>query len=259
MHFSFNLHRRLIVSAGMALAAVSPVAAHDIWVVGDKPGPQATAEIVFGDLTGPTLADVKRIVSFDLVTPTGTIDLRPLLSEDTSDAHPVLKTAPFDAPAGSVIAVTYDNGFWVNQPGNRETNTSPLLAPKAEDPHWTVKWGKMLVGPGASGTTLGTRLELVAMQDPFTAKPGSTIPVRLLYEGQPLADAEIAYTDGLAKLADSEKPVVKTDANGIAQIPVGAPGPLLLTTDVNTPPAHSALASSDHLYASLTYDTSKAR
>jgi len=45
---------------------------------------------------------------------------------------------------------------------------------------WTVKWGKMLLGAGSNDKVLGTRLELVAEKDPFTARPGTTIPVKLL-------------------------------------------------------------------------------
>jgi len=52
---------------------------------------------------------------------------------------------------------------------------------------WTVKWGKMLLGAGSNDKVLGTRLELVALKDPFTARPGTTIPVKLLYDGKPFA------------------------------------------------------------------------
>jgi len=50
---------------------------------------------------------------------------------------------------------------------------------------------------------------------------------------------------------------VKTGADGVAQIPVGKSGPVLLTTDVMTQPAHAALATADHLYASLAYNTAQ--
>ena len=122
---------------------------------------------------------------------------------------------------------------------------------------WTIKWGKMLLGAGSNDKVLGTRLELVALKDPFTARPGTTIPVKLLYDGKPFAGADIAYTNGLKPLPDSQQPTVKTGADGVAQIPVGKSGPVLLTTDVMTQPAHAALATADHLYASLAYNTAQ--
>ncbi|MBA3895865.1 MAG: DUF4198 domain-containing protein [Sphingomonadaceae bacterium] len=253
--------RRLLLACGLATCAaslpLSPLDAHDIWIVSNAPGTETSAEIVFGDLIGPSLADVKRIVSFDLVTTAGRTDLRPLLAEAKSNGHPVLKTKPFAAVPGALVAVTYDNGFWVRLPQDKlETNTNPLLAPNAEDPHWTVKWGKELLGPGAYRMLLNTRLELIAMKDPFSAKAGSKLPVKVMLDGKPLAGADIAYTDGIEPLPDPKQPVAKSGADGIAQVPVPRAGPVLLTTDLMAPAAHPSLAKQDHLYASIAYDTS---
>lgn len=238
-------------------APLAPVSAHDIWMVTGNPRPQSSVEIVFGDLVGPSLADIKRIVSFDLVTPAGRQDLRGLLGEATSHGHPVLKTVATNLDPHGILAVTYDNGFWVRFPHDKlETNTSRLLAPSGVDQHWTVKWGKTLLGPGTNRIVLHTRLELVALEDPFAIKPGGTLAVRLEYEGKPLPAAAIAYTDGLEPLPDAKQPTVKTGSDGVARIPLRRTGPYLLTVAVMTRPAFQALAKQDHLYASLAFDTS---
>jgi uncharacterized GH25 family protein len=247
------------MTAGALFASVATAAAaHDIWIVSTKAGAQTSAEILFGDLVGPVLADEDRIVTFDLVGPAGKTDLRSLLEPSSSHGHPVLSTKPFATTPDAVVAISYDNGFWVTIPGDdSETNTNPLIIPDGQGAHWTFKWGKLLLGPGAYRQKLGARLELVAMSDPFKARPGTTLPVQLLLNGKPFAGADIACTDGLQAIPDAQQPVVKTDANGIAQVPVKQAGPVLLTTDINVPTLHPALAKQDHLFASLSYDTSR--
>lgn len=249
---------RILVAAALIGGGASAAQAHDIWMVAGPAAGGQTTEIVFGDLTGPTLADVKKIVSFDLVGPAGKIDLRKSLKEETSNGHPVLRAGPFTAAQGSVIAVAYDNGFWARQPQDKlETNAVMMLIPNALKPHWTVKWGKMLVGKGANTIVLHDRLEIVALADPYAVAKGGTLPVKLLLDGKPFAGAKIAYTDGLEKLPDPQQPTVDTDKEGVANIPMPRTGPYLLTTDIEVKPAHPDLTEFDHLYASLTFDTAK--
>jgi nickel transport protein len=169
----------------------------------------------------------------------------------------VLSTRPFSAPAGAVVAVSYDNGFWIKLPGDKlETNASKIMAPKGTAAHMTVKYGKLLLGAGGYRTVVGSRLELVALKDPFALAAGQTLPVRLQLNGKPVPGAEIAYTDGLQPIPDAKQPTVKTDADGVAQVPAPRKGASLLTTDIETAPAHPALAEQDHIYASLAFDTS---
>jgi uncharacterized GH25 family protein len=249
---------RIFAAASLMLGIATAAQAHDIWMVTSSAGQQQSAEIVFGDLTGPTLADGKKVVSFDLVTPSGKTDLRASLKEATANGHPVLKTQGFDAASGSVIAVTYDNGFWTRQPQDKlETNASELLIPNGVSPHWTVKWGKTLVGAGAYTIVMGTRLEIVALKDPYKLEKDGSLPVRLLLDGKPFVGAKIAYTNGLDKLPDPQQPTAETSKEGIASVPMHGTGPYLLTVDIETAPMHPALAKLDHLYASLAFDTSK--
>lgn len=249
----------LLAAAGaVTLTGASPAFGHDIWLTADKVRGRYTAQVDFADLADRELADFRKIVSLDLVTPTGSMDLRHPLTAGQLMGKPVLKTRSFIAPAGSVLAVSYDNGFWMKLSDDpNETNTSKLMVAGGTSPHWTVKYGKLLLGPGSFGRTLGTRLEIVALRDPYTLPRSGKLPVRLLLNGKPYPGADIAYTDGLVPLPDEKQPTVKTNSDGVAEIPVTRVGPVLLTTDLNTKPLHPALADVDHIFASLSYDTSK--
>jgi uncharacterized GH25 family protein len=247
------------LAAGAAvLLSGAPSQAHDIWLTARPASGGLVAEVDFGDLAARELADPKRIVALELVSSGGRSDLRHPLTAGTANGHPAWISAPFEAPRSGVLAVAYDNGFWLQLPGDKgETNASKLMAPNGTAAHMTVKYGKMLLGPGAYSTVLGERLELVALQDPYALPPGATLRVRLVLAGKPIPNTEIAYTDGLAPIPDAKQPTVKTGADGVAEIPLRRKGPHLLATDIEVAPLHPGLADRDHIYASLAFDTSR--
>lgn len=204
------------------------------------------------------MPDVERMVSLEIVTPRDRSDLRTGLSASTRFGQPVLATRPFRAPAGSVLAVSYDSGFWVRIPGDsRDTNTSTLMVPNGTEGHWTVKYGKTLLGPGSWRRVLHTRLEFIALKDPFKLPAGAKLPVRLELNGRPLAGARVAFGNGIQPIPDDRMPAMITGRDGIVKIPLLLRGPYLVTADPEVPPANAALARHDHLYASLAFDLSK--
>jgi uncharacterized GH25 family protein len=252
-------NRGAALASGVCLAILlsSAACAHDIWLTEGKGAEGHVVQVDFGDLSAREMPDVKKLATVDLITPSGRTDLRrPQPKADKAFDHPILVTGPFSAPNGSVVIASYDNGFWVTAPGDRlERNASALLIPNGTGKHWTVKYAKLLLGPGSYTKILGVRLELVAMKDPFS-NPGSTLPVKLLLNGKPCPDADIVYTDGFAPLSDKDRPIVKTGADGVAQVPFHK-GLELLTTDLNADPLDSTLSEKDHIYASLTFQTAK--
>ncbi len=240
------------------LGLSQPIQAHDIWMTSDSSGGQKTAAIVYGDLVGPVLADKGKIVSLELQSPAEKIDLSTSLTEGLVDGHPVYKTTAFSAPKGSVLALAYDNGYWIRPDAKgRWANTSKLLMPAGVESHWAVKWGKTLLGPGAYTVVVHSRLEITALKDPYSIPAGGKLPVRLDLDGKPFVGAKIAYTDGLVKLPDDQQPTATTGDDGIAQIPLARKGPCLLTTDIKSPSHLTALVDTDALYASLSFDTLK--
>jgi hypothetical protein len=96
-------------------------------------------------------ADKAKIVSVDLGSSAGTVDLCSSLTHTVSRGRPVWNTAPFDTPAQAVLSVSCDNGFWVRKSReSRWSNTSKRMMPAGIDSNWVGKWGKTLLGPGSS-------------------------------------------------------------------------------------------------------------
>lgn len=247
-----------MVSGAIAILTASSAAAHDIWLTVDKKGEQFSAQLHNGDTDKRDMSDRNRIVTLELVTPAGTVDLRRPLTPGQVSGQPMLETKPFSVPEQSLLAVSYDNGFWINHPQtNAEINTTKLTIAGGASPHWTVKYGKALLGPGAFEKVLHTRLEFVALKDPYRLALGEKLPVRLELNGKPFAGAQVAYSDGTMEVTYDTRPVVKTGSDGIVEIPMSRKGPYLLSVDCEAPPLYPPLSEHDHLYASLTFDTSK--
>jgi nickel transport protein len=232
--------------------------AHDIWLTEHKDGAQSVVDIAYGDLDGRELADPDRVVVLQLLSDNAPIDVRGDLPAGELNAHPVRVSKAITTQSGSIVSITYDNGFWLTIPGDSsETNTNKVIAPTGTGTHGTVKYGKLLLGRGAYLRLAGSRLEFVPLSDPYGLAPGAKWPVRLQFEGKPMAGVKIAYSDGLEPIPDAKQPFVTTDANGIADVPLTRAGALLLTADVYVTAMIPALAERDHLYASLSVDTTR--
>lgn len=77
-------------------------------------------------------------------------------------------------------------------------------------------------GPGDPCRVLGLPLEIVPLRDPFKMKTGDTLGVRVLFQGKPLADANLGWDhpgDG-----DPPSGTVRTNAKGEALIPIAQTG-----------------------------------
>ncbi|MFT3882021.1 MAG: DUF4198 domain-containing protein [Gemmatales bacterium] len=81
------------------------------------------------------------------------------------------------------------------------------------------------VGDGKEGDpcrTVGLPIEIVPLRNPFQLKVGETLPVKVLFNQQPLADAHLGWDVP----GDGEEPsgTVRTNAKGEALIPISQTG-----------------------------------
>lgn len=88
------------------------------------------------------------------------------------------------------------------------------------------KYPKALIRIGNGGgdpcKAVGTLLEIVPLTNPFTLKPGNALPVRVLFQGKPLPEANVGWQHpGDGNVA---RGYVRTDANGQALIPIARAG-----------------------------------
>ena len=247
-----------IMLIALSIPVPSEAVAHDIRITVAKHGGQLSAQVNIGDTEDRQMPDQNRVVTLDLVTAARTVDLRKPLTSIQRQHKPVLESRRFSAPAGSLLSVIYGNGSWVKSPKDKsDINSNRSLVPGGTSEHWTVKYGKMLLGPGAFSRILHSRLELLPLKDPFSLACGQKLSVRLELNGNPMAGVRIGHGDGLTPIPDERTPYVTTDGHGVAEIPLNRRGAYLLTADCDAPPLRSELSEYDHLYASLTFDTSR--
>jgi hypothetical protein len=89
------------------------------------------------------------------------------------------------------------------------------------------RYSKLLAGSDAALATavLGHALEIVPERDPGELKRGESLPVRVLFKGKPLANAQISAVYAGAQLKGHEYPVTtRTDADGRALLKLDRAG-----------------------------------
>ena len=99
--------------------------------------------------------------------------------------------------------------------------------------------------------TLGYTLELLPERNPYALAPGDSLPVQLLYEGEPIGGILVQ-----AYVADrpDDKFAARTDARGRVTLPLSRPGLWLVKAVhiIETPPDY-ARADWESFWASLTF------
>lgn len=221
--------------------AAAHASAHDLWLVPpEKPEPKKAA--IFRANSGSKFSksdhapDPARFRRRLLIHPDGSEgSLEPGGTEDRSG----LLNAEPDRPAMYVVAVETEpklitleadkfNDYLVSDglahiyrlrrkegtldhPGRERYSKSPKAI--------------VQVGTGAGGDpcrVVGLPLEIVPLRNPFALKVGDTLPVRVLFRDEPLADANLGWDvpgDGDAPLG-----TVRTDARGEALVPIAQLG-----------------------------------
>jgi hypothetical protein len=88
------------------------------------------------------------------------------------------------------------------------------------------RYAKLIGGRGQKASSvLGHVLEIVPEKDPAELKADEELPVRVLFRGKPLADAQVAAVYAGAKLEGHKYPVTsRTDSEGRATLKLDRPG-----------------------------------
>jgi uncharacterized GH25 family protein len=105
--------------------------------------------------------------------------------------------------------------------------------------------------PGDVSAPVGHTLEIVPLKNPYALKPGEALPLRVLYNGEPLEGATIDLDD----LGDDRDPLktAVTDAAGAASFTIDRPGDWKLMTVWGAPREDRRRADYDTIFASLTF------
>ena len=245
------MSRRIISAAtavfGLVTLSAGVAFAHDLWLVPARfavaPGAKIAVALNTGDTFPASEGAVKpeRVERASVVTAEGTTPITSFRAEGKSTVAEV--TAPREG-GGAVVEVvlapvatkqpraSFDE--FVRHEGLDEAAAALARQParRAEERRTYAKYAKTLLRVGGGGGAaalyarpLGHRLEIVPEADPYSLGRGAALPVRLLFDGRPLANARLVVgsTDA-ATATQSNMPGVRTDKDGRAQLRTVRPG-----------------------------------
>ncbi len=194
--------RSLAFLLGAFLLAASPLKAHEFWI---EPG-AGTYTLVFGHGSSRSAydpANVTQARGFDL-------EGRPVDVRMMKKAKGVSFSAT--SPA-ALLVVEIDNKYWSKTiygwkelPKRKASRVVEALR------SWNISKALFGWGPGAMKPIPGIVLDLIPLENPLAMKPGQTLPVKVLHEGQPLSGVDVEST--------GHEQAGKTDSDGVIRVPV---------------------------------------
>ena len=231
-----------MITVVTVLFLVKAVFAHDLWLVPARfavvPGAEVAVSLNTGDTFPTSEGAVKpeRIERAAIITAGGVPT--PFTSFRTVDTSTVVEVITPKSEGGAIVEVllkpvatkqpraSFDE--FVKHEGLDEVaaQIARQAERRAEERRTYAKYAKTLLriggGKGAAELyrrPLGHRLEIIPEADPYSLKAGETLPVRLMFDSRPLANARlvIGSTDGTTA-TQSKMPGVRTDAEGGARL-----------------------------------------
>lgn len=258
----YHTPRCLLWAFAFVCLMTTSAATHDVWLTTIREGEGTIRALVHyghpGDRSAPITDKLFefRVMGDDRHWRSLLTGLQPGVHDDA----PILQSMPLPIVTGVglwLLAASYDNGYWVKTPEGFR-NTSKRHMPTAERSVSTMKFAKALLAGDATPSDIyqhvvGHRLELIPLLNPLLLTPGDTLQVRVLLDGKPLAGAEVESGDGQTPRAEDEIPRYKTDANGIAEIPLRQPGAYVLGVEQALPALHPDLCDADRYNATFSF------
>jgi uncharacterized GH25 family protein len=271
-----KMNRRYAVVTALlgGIVFASAAGAHDFWVQPQQYWSQPDASIPITLQVGHGAERQRsqirssRISRFVAFAPDGTShDVRSELHLRGANDDGQLR---FDAPGAYVIVLETDNGGRSALPAHRfndyarDEGLTPALDYRERAGKMTAdtaesyrRVSKAIVQNGAVDggsqthvtTPLGLTLEIVPERSPYAR--GEDLPVRVFFEGRPLAGALVKLT----QLEHDDAPVAerKTDPSGRVSFPLTRSGAWLLNVVWTKPAAVPAEVDFDTTFSSLTF------
>ena len=237
--------KRFLIAGVAALLGVTGVAAaHDFWLVPNAFHIADGAELAVSGQTSSRFPTSEVPVTPDRVAEARLIgastDERVALVS-TEGTSLMLRHRPSGAGQRVVVVTVAPRSLRASGPGFKrymELEGAAELAaryeregrlPKTDSiTRRYAKYAKTIVevgngGPRAFSRTAGQVAEFVPLRDPAALRAGDTLPIRLLYRGQPLAEAHVHAGQPADDRPGPDLSLV-TDADGVLRVPVTTAG-----------------------------------
>jgi uncharacterized GH25 family protein len=262
----------------IALCLASPVAAHDFWLqphafrVNANADVPVTIQVGHGSLRQRWAGDPARVVFLRSLGADGVADLRQALRPATSPQDALVRFAKpgtyvlafQSTPAASNLPAIRFNDY-LNAEGltpalQLRARTNAAGSPGKET---YSRRCKAIVEVGADASRgralvtkpLGMSLEIVPEKNPYLLRPNERLPVRVLFEGRPLAGALVKLTN----LEFDGRPVEThlTTPDGRASFAVPHTGEWLVNVIWTKPITGNPEADFETTFSSLTFGFSR--
>jgi hypothetical protein len=258
----------VLLLAAILLTAGAEACAHDFWIEPQNfrpaPGAQVPLRLYVGqDFKGDSVIYLPgRIERYAVVGPDGERTIEGVPGDDPAGTlRPARAGLHIVVYRGASESVSFDTSDeferYLDKEGlERVRRLSDYGKRTSRRPIRELysRCAKSLLGAGdahGADRALGLRLELVAEKNPYACDHGNVIPVRLLYEGKPLAGALIVAFN---KAAPADKLRLRSDADGRVQLRLSRTGVWLVTAVHLLPAARFAPAEWESLWASLSFE-----
>ncbi len=219
----------MLAAGAAASASALPALAHDIVIFPEWKDGAVVVDVKYGHPQDYQPIAFEKLYSFAAVEPgKAAQSWRDKLKLDGMDLKMTQKPA-WRADSGvMLLTAQYDNGYWSKNEDGKTVNTSKITYPKSATGSHNLKYAKALVASGAShagfDAVVGHKLELIPLADPLTLKVGDKLPVAVRFNGKPLAGAGVEIGDSVTAIPEERIPRFKTDAKGVALVPIGKAG-----------------------------------
>ncbi|HXG88355.1 MAG TPA: DUF4198 domain-containing protein [Vicinamibacterales bacterium] len=260
--------RFVIALAASSLLVTCPLLAHDFWLEPSafrlEPGAAVELRLRVGEhFVGDALPrHPAMLAQFIAAGPGG---MRPVPGQDGKDPAGVFKV---EQPGLVVVGYRSRHSFVEQKPDKFdaylvEEGLDRIAAVRAtqKQPTGLVRElfsrcakALLVAGPGAGSghdRILGFTLELVPEKNPYMMRAGSALPVRLLYEGQPLAGTLIV---AMNRADPSIKVRARSGVDGRVSLGLSRDGTWLIKAVHMIPAASGSGAHWESLWASLTFE-----
>lgn len=259
--------RRLVLLAAAALVA-APLWAHDFWIepttyqpaVGSTLGVRLVVGQKFrGDALPRNPALIAR---FDLVSDAGQTPVGGRAADEPAGSvqieQPGLQLIAYRSLNSQVSLEAAKFEAYLKEEGLEAVIEARAKSGDGQKPSRELfsRSAKSLILAGGAGTTgfdrvLGLTLEIVPEKNPYAMKGGEDLPVRILYEGKPLAGAlvvALAYDDADKKVAG------RSDKSGRVTLRLPKEGVWLVKAVHMVPVVGNPAADWQSTWASLTFE-----
>jgi uncharacterized GH25 family protein len=235
--------RRALLALGALACGAQTAAAHEFWIQPERfwlpveATTPMTLQVGTGDERQRSQLPPRRVLRFDAMAPDGEIqDLRPALTLGAPTADGALS---FSRSGAYVVTLRSDANAQSHQSAARfnayaqEEGLTPALEARAARGQQAIdvserysRQTKALVQVGEGGAQAvvtrpaGLTLEIVPEVSPYARPRPAALPVRVLYEGRPLAGALVKLTD----LAHDAAPLEQHRTDGEGRAAFAMPG-----------------------------------